>query len=522
MQTDTWLIESGNRDLCPLCSKPLNIESGTCYACGFTASPSASSSVWIDPAVYGYQGRVPAGNWSVHSAGQKENRRRTGEADHVRSAPPPGASSSVWQYESPHYEGGGSLPALSLLVAETPTRPQPAAAAARITRRLPRIDEVDTVPPSNEPASRALVPVTQQADVMPAYSSSSSWTAGEAADSPHARRIAARSRSKRHHRSLALHPLDHVRWWLLRPGRIEFMLWLGGTILLVGVTCALLLISAFSCAWFIPGLPGGLASINSASPAGHGRTAIITSPGLSLLLLDRGAFSPGQPIRLQGAGFTPLGPVTFTLDGVQPLLDQNGKPGGVQADNQGIFTATLWLGMGPAWSPGAHLVVARDAVTNHLAAVDIVLAAGSTETGISTSSSPVPPTMPGTTPTANPTTPVVQPTPVGQTPVPTTPTPKPSPSSTPTQTPPTVTPTPTRGTTPTPSPTSTPRGTPSPTVSPTKTGSSSLGNALSESGEPPFGKGFSRVSPLVWVIVACYSLSMILLGVAGVVHKQRH
>ena len=39
-----------------------------------------------------------------------------------------------------------------------------------------------------------------------------------------------------------LRPGDKLRWWLLQPGRLEFLLWLLGTILLIAVTVILLLL----------------------------------------------------------------------------------------------------------------------------------------------------------------------------------------------------------------------------------------------------------------------------------------
>jgi len=70
-------------------------------------------------------------------------------------------------------------------------------------------------------------------------------------------------------------------------------------------------------------------------------------------------------------------------------------------------------------------------------------------------------------------------------------------------------------------PTVTPTGAAhSPTASPS-TGGSNLGNDLNASGGTSFGARLTTVSPLVWVMVACYSLSMALLGVAGVLYKRR-
>jgi hypothetical protein len=47
-----------------------------------------------------------------------------------------------------------------------------------------------------------------------------------------------------------LNPLERVRWWLLYPGRIEFLLLAGGTLLLLGITTMLVLVTALSMGLF--------------------------------------------------------------------------------------------------------------------------------------------------------------------------------------------------------------------------------------------------------------------------------
>jgi hypothetical protein len=46
--------------------------------------------------------------------------------------------------------------------------------------------------------------------------------------------------------SFILTPLERVRWWLLYPGRLEFLLLAGGTLLLLGITTLLVLLMAVS------------------------------------------------------------------------------------------------------------------------------------------------------------------------------------------------------------------------------------------------------------------------------------
>jgi len=38
-------------------------------------------------------------------------------------------------------------------------------------------------------------------------------------------------------------PLDYIRWWLLYPGRLEFLFWLGGAVLLGMMICAVLVVT---------------------------------------------------------------------------------------------------------------------------------------------------------------------------------------------------------------------------------------------------------------------------------------
>src|SRR5262249_12125605 len=69
-----------------------------------------------------------------------------------------------------------------------------------------------------------------------------SWTTGRGAHSPLARRIISSRRAPMGHLASSLwtsvfNPLDSLRWWLLIPGRLEFLLWFSGTILLMSVTC---------------------------------------------------------------------------------------------------------------------------------------------------------------------------------------------------------------------------------------------------------------------------------------------
>lgn len=69
-----------------------------------------------------------------------------------------------------------------------------------------------------------------------------SWTVGAGAKSELAQRIASRARDKQGKSlgELIVTPLSELRWWLLYPGRMEFMLWISGALILLCVTCVLL------------------------------------------------------------------------------------------------------------------------------------------------------------------------------------------------------------------------------------------------------------------------------------------
>ncbi len=355
---------------------------------------------------------------------------------------------------------------------------------------------------------------------LAAQPEAASWTAGQGSDSPYAQLIAEPARRRRGLR--LVNPLDNLRWWLLRPGHIESLLWLCGTVLLVFVTCALLFAFAFSLQSIIPGAPLSLpVGIGDSRASGSQQQAL--SP-LTVSLASSGPVTPGGQIRLQGQGFSRNGLVMFYLDGKIVILGVHGKAAQVRANAQGNFVQTLWLGVGSGWTTGSHQVVILDMTSGRRFLLPIALVAGkSNSTTIASTSShaPVVPvtsstSTPGTTHTPLPTlTPAPQGSPVNKTPVPTSPTPSPAPTHTPTATPTaslTPTTTPTVGTSPTPGTT--------PVANPTAN-NASLSNALSQSGDPPFGSPFATVSPLVWCMVACYTLSMILLGFAGLLLKKR-
>src|SRR6266516_1128324 len=366
---------------------------------------------------------------------------------------------TMWQFESSDFEIESSLPALSLIV-DAPTLPE-SSNAPRRTDRLPYIDEMDTKPPrlrsqqldideidtlpplaGNGQIDRSLVSIDQSTPRALALASPNlpstqsnlleqerfvlaqqttdpySWTAGSAGGSPYARRIAERPTKTR--RRLFPHPMDHLRWWLLHPGRIEFILWLGGTILLLGVTVVLLFTTAISLSWITPpGFRNGSTLNSSSSPA-----TVVTRGSMTLSLLNKGPLVPGQALYLRGQGFSPHGRIEFTDENKHSVLRRDSQTNAVQADGHGAFSVAL---NDTAWTAGRHHVIARDVVTGRSVDFPVILAAapfGKNTTPTPSSSYPgltataTSTNGPGSFPTAVGSTPVPKPT-MGTTPVPT-------------------------------------------------------------------------------------------------------
>ncbi|HLJ35958.1 MAG TPA: hypothetical protein VKU38_20030 [Ktedonobacteraceae bacterium] len=385
---------------------------------------------------------------------------------------------------------------------------------------------------ANDAPSRALAPILHAAQtvqtaspvspaspLMPPYEGQlasvepASWTAGAAAGSRYAQLVAARTSRKKSATSFNL--IDRLRWWLLHPGRFEFLMWLGGTILLMTITCIFLLMMVFSFQWNAANVNNGASSSpgNMNNPT-NGQSS---SPGLSLTLTNATALIAGQPLHLRGQGFSANGHVALSYDASQPFLNQGGQPVLAQTDAHGTFVMTL---NSPSWGVGQHRIMARDIATGHLAIAHVTVVA-ITKTATATAAV--------TTPRATATT-IQQGTnspPVAQTPpiVPTT-------GVTPTVMPKPPTATPTVGTTPTvgitPTVTATPRLGQTPTVgvsvTPKLSETATVGNTnpavlntqyIANSGGSTF-----PVGPWLWLLIGGYMLAMLLFGIAGLVHKR--
>ncbi len=316
-------------------------------------------------------------------------------------------------------------------------------------------------------------------------------------------------------RSRNLNPLDRVRWWLLYPGRIEFMLWLCGTVLLIGVTCLFLLVTAFSFNWIAPGQQSGMVPQNV--------TNTVSTANPVLTLLDHGPFSPGQVVHLHGQGFSINGRIIFTFDSAQLRPDQyvaseaSSQPQ-VIAGGHGEFTISLTLGDGQTWKAGRHLIVAHDITTNRLATLPIFIVANRATPVPTTNSGnqagPTGPALPTPgitiTPPARSTPPPARPT--------ATATPKPTPKPTPA---PTVVPTATVTIT--------------PAVSPTATKATSTTSLIADPGPSSLSENLAGVQdqcrlafhrcPVMtlaghtWLLALAYVLALIMLIIAGVIRS---
>jgi len=558
MQTDTWLTETTHPDCCPLCSQPLPAGSNTCASCGFTAhEPARGSSASARASAGGARQPNPITPIPARASARRSRGASVHSVSSSSRSTPFFAPSSAEQaegrrHESSNYEAVSSLSSLSLIISETPTAPP------RTTTRLPRqtrhlehideidtvpqkpgartseadaavapgslslrfddlgvperalvpsgatlpasltnIDEIDTVPEAGQDAARALQLVSAEKKAVPV--DATSWTVGpRSTTSLAARFIASRAPARRRNRR-RFSPLDRTRWWLLRPGHIEFLLWLSGSLLLFGITFLLLLSLVLSI--MLPGLQAGGNFPRPAPTVASGAATPAVTAGLRLQLAGPTTLAAGAELHVQGQGFRPLSRITFWLDGRWPLLDQHGQPASVQADASGRFTVSLWLGQGANWSAGPHQILAREMDNGKQAAVSITIKPDST-TPVSNNAgprstpvAPVQPTQTRPTPTATPA----------------------SPTATPVQS------TPTAGITPTASPsgTRTP-GTPTPTSTGGKAvNSTSLGNDLNTKGGDSLFARLLHLNPLIWFIGICYLLSMLLMGLAGVL-RRRH
>jgi hypothetical protein len=463
---------------------------------------------------------------------------------------------TMWQYETPEYQAESSLSSLSLVVANAPTTPPVHQTECKIDKRdslpgnmqhngvaplntpLP-VDQLDTVLPGAVTVVAPAAPMARAADgngrslAAVEEGAIASWTTGRGAHSPLARRIVSRRRAPMSRATSSLwasvfNPLDRLRWWLLIPGRLEFLLWFSGTILLMSVTCIFLFICLVSAGWLGGGGTAGSSTFSGTQQTVTTRctvtaggkpcvTSTHTSSAPSVLALNAaftGPLEAGMSIQLQGRGFSANGPVSLTHDAGFPC-----QPAMVKADGDGIFQVEIVVGVDASWGPGSHILTAYDTGSKRAITTTITLAPNPIGRSATPTAVPVSTSTPSGNGGFGP-----QPTPVGlgQTPTPTAPTPTvgitptptrsaPTPSVTPTATPSPApaTPTPTAGTKPTATATTGPRGivTTSQTVAL---------NGVAASATGPQSSGV-----WLWLMGVGYGLSLALLSVAGVLYLRR-
>jgi hypothetical protein len=140
----------------------------------------------------------------------------------------------------------------------TPTIPPRASAhpGKSIKKRsLPAYDlaDVKTVPPASGSADISLLDTVEQECYRQKFDKHVSNTYTQYMDgtkktskSSLAAPAAPLKDDERPRNLLPLNPLESVRWWLLYPGRIEFLLWSGGTLLLLLITIILIVATMLS------------------------------------------------------------------------------------------------------------------------------------------------------------------------------------------------------------------------------------------------------------------------------------
>jgi hypothetical protein len=154
--------------------------------------------------------------------------------------------------------------------------------------------------------------------------------------------------------------VSKIRWWLLRPGRMEFILWVSGTIFLIFLTCALILDSIFN---LVTLSSNGHLTMNSFSSTSQ--PASMTS----LTLLNKETLLSDSSLRIEGTGFSAHAMVVFFFDEAHPILDANGTLKRVVADAAGHFIVVLEPTRNSGWTTGKHFLVASEPASHRSAAL---------------------------------------------------------------------------------------------------------------------------------------------------------
>lgn len=263
---------------------------------------------------------------------------------------------AIWQYETPQYEAESSLSSLSLAISE----------ATRL--RSPAIDELDTSPPVPDTPSLE----EKKRDSKHKYAPTlSSWidrtevkTTPEYVGPQEALDASVSS------------PFDRFRWWLLLPGRIELILWICGTLVLICVTGLLVFMLAVSSGFFHTQQNASTvicSSQESVQSAATGRenctlSTVSSSSGLQITMLNGDLMETGRVLRLRGQGFHRLGRITITHDANVPC-----QPNIIQADEQGEFAVVIKLDDKGYWGAGRHQIKINDTESKHSIILTVML-----------------------------------------------------------------------------------------------------------------------------------------------------
>lgn len=404
----------------------------------------------------------------------------------------------MWQYETPNYQVESSLPSLSLIEQEA-ARVHPidklATQPPRISQQ-PDISEVSTLPP--RPARRATptkhfraflstIPTIPPPQKRPSISPPTP-------DKPLPQHAEHEPR---------FNPLDSLRWWLVRPGRIESLCWIAGTILLFSITSLLFYVTLLSTGVLhtgpTPQAKNMVMLMPCATPLGQDTTgnnciSASASNGLQLIIFNDGPFMTGGGVHVQGQGFQPRGNVTLLHDNNQPC-----EPGTLQADPHGMFTINMLFN--EDWKPGDHHLVINDTVSKRSIVLTFTLLARPTPAPtIAPTATPSPTPLPYKPPLKQPTHPPIIPT----QPVQPTPTTLPRPTATPTENSPTSSPTPDASPTSTNNESSVPGG--------DRTAISTISNVIS---------GATPHQDLYWLVLSGYAISLALLITALLLARFR-
>lgn len=302
----------------------------------------------------------------------------------------------MWQYETPNYEVESSLSSLSLVVDDVAS-PVPLSPAIDELDTLPpvtqatvsHIADLDTVPPSMLPGAVRTRKLTAELDIAelptvptkkaPLHQGRSIFVLLSLFYARYQEKKSLRQKSYTLHFNI----LDRVRWWLLSPGRLEFLLWLCGTVVLLVITMALLFMTILSFAGARSGpatfsptdtsagdMGTGLCSTLLSQHTGMTNCVVATtmsSDGLQLAMFNQGPFVAGGTVHIEGRGFAKRSELEFTHDNHLAC-----QPAHVLTNQQGMFNAVLILGKD--WEAGNHRLTVLDLTSKHAIVLDFMVA----------------------------------------------------------------------------------------------------------------------------------------------------